>query len=477
MNSSFKRYFAMTVTVIMLSFVVLGSSFMALSYRYIMTEKTDNLLEHAQVANQITASVLNADFQYNETLDAGIRSVAATGEEDIFICDTTGAIRFAYTEEGAVSEVAGTVPEKLLQEVADSGRYCAVTDLGIYDSRHLVVAVPLTIQTEDGSEEAGVTIVACGVEGFEGLWHSMTKLFLLAAVVVLVVAFCTSWFTCRRMTRPINDITGIVRRFGKGEYQLRMDEKLAARTDEVGELAEAFNAMADAIATQEQQRQEFISNISHELKTPMTTIQGFADGLLDGTVAPEKERASLQVISDETRRLSRLVRRMLDASRLAAQDGGTQVQSQFELNETIARVIISLERKITERGLDMDVQLPDNATMVWGDGDSITQICYNLLDNAAKFATPGTVIHLSAQPKGSKVYVTVSNQGETIPPEELPLIFDRFHKSDRSRSLDKDGVGLGLYIVKTLLNHLNEDITVTSENGLTTFVFTLTKAV
>jgi len=124
----------------------------------------------------------------------------------------------------------------------------------------------------------------------------------------------------------------------------------------------------------------------------------------------------------------------------------------------------------------VETHLPDGPVMVWGDPDAITQVCYNLLDNAIKFATAGTALRLAIQVKGEKAYVSVANLGETIPPQELGQIFDRFHKTDRSRSEDRDGVGLGLYIVKTILNNHKETITATSEEGLTTFTFTLTIA-
>lgn len=478
MNSSFKRFFCIMVTVIMVSFLVLGSAFMLLSYRYIVSEKKSTMGEHAAFISGLTARMLDTSFHADELFDASALSVAAVGDEDVLICDQKGKVRFAYTEEGVSTELDWMVSEEFMQAVEEQGGYQGLTDFDFYEGKRLVVAVPLFFGAQDNREQMGVTILVSGVESFQELWHSMTFLFMLIALVVLCIAFISCWFSCRESTRPLIEMTSVVRRFGLGEYELRVNEKHTRRKDEVGELATAFNNMADAIATAEEQRQEFVSNISHELKTPMTTIQGFVDGILDGTVAPEKERESLQVISNETRRLSRLVRRMLDASRLAAQTqaGQPRAQTQFDLNETVARVIISLERKITGHGLDMDVQLPENPTIVWGDADSITQVCYNLLDNAAKFARPGTSIGFYVAPKGNKVNVTVRNVGETIPQEELPLIFDRFHKSDRSRSLDKEGVGLGLYIVKTILNSLKETITVTSEDGVTSFVFTLTRA-
>ena len=242
----------------------------------------------------------------------------------------------------------------------------------------------------------------------------------------------------------------------------------------MGELAEAFNAMADSLARSEQRRSEFVANVSHELKTPMTTIAGFADGILDGTIPPEKEKEYLKIISSETRRLSRLVRSMLDLSRLQSDE--RLAQQQFDVSETLVRTLVSLESKVNGKALEVDTQLPDEPVQVWGDQDAITQVCYNLLDNAIKFSRQGGTLGISVTTKGAKAYVSIRDEGETIPPEEVSLIFDRFHKTDHSRSEDRDGVGLGLYIVKTILNSHKENITCESQDGKTTFTFTLTRA-
>jgi signal transduction histidine kinase len=242
--------------------------------------------------------------------------------------------------------------------------------------------------------------------------------------------------------------------------------------DEMGVLAASFNSMAESLQHTERQRREFIANISHELKTPMTTIAGYTDGILDGTIPPEKERPYLQIISDESRRLSRLVRRMLDVSQLQAIDP-LKNGSHFDLCESMRRVLISMEKKITDRHLDVEADIPDEPILVLGDNDMITQVIYNLLENAAKFAREGSTLYLGVAALEGKARVTVRNVGETIPAEELPLLFERFHKSDKSRSEDKDGVGLGLYIVKTILEQHKEKISVTSEEGVTTFTFSL----
>ena len=186
----------------------------------------------------------------------------------------------------------------------------------------------------------------------------------------------------------------------------------------------------------------------------------------------EKEKEYLHIISDESRRLSRLVRRMLEVSQLQSRDV-MRSKAPFDVCESMRRVLISMEKKITDRGLDVEADIPDEPVTVLGDNDLITQVIYNLLENATKFARAGSTLYLGLAVTNGRAVVSVRNEGDTIPAEEIPLLFERFHKSDKSRSEDKDGYGLGLYIVKTILQQHKEEINVTSENGVTTFTFSL----
>ena len=165
---------------------------------------------------------------------------------------------------------------------------------------------------------------------------------------------------------------------------------------------------------------------------------------------------------------------MLELSRLQSSER-VAAQEQFDTAEVLLRVLVSLEAKITEKELDVETDLPDGPVMVWGDPDAVTQVCYNLLHNAVKFSSPGGKLSLKITTRGGKAYISIGNMGETIPADQLDHIFDRFHKADSSRSAHKEGVGLGLYIVKTILNTYKEDITVTSEDGYTQFTFTLSE--
>ena len=218
--------------------------------------------------------------------------------------------------------------------------------------------------------------------------------------------------------------------------------------EEVVDLANAFNTMADSLEKSEQRRQEFVANVSHELKTPMTTIGGYIDGMLDGTIPPEKQQHYMQIVSGEVRRLSRLVRNMLDIAKLQAMGVEESRKTRFDLGEELSDVLITFEQKIYNKHLDVRVDLPDKPVWTRAERDSITQVIYNLIDNA-------------------------ENTGPTIDKDELPLLFDRFHKADKSRSADREGWGLGLYIAKTIVGAHGGDIWATSENGVTQFNFTL----
>lgn len=340
--------------------------------------------------------------------------------------------------------------------------------MGVYEKKQFVVGVPMT--DADGNTLGLVLAVMNSAELMQ-MWRSFIALFFMTSAIILLLAFVASFVTSMRQIQPLTEMVKATRAYAGGDFDVRMQE--TGDCGEISELAASFNAMADSLQETERQRRDFIANVSHELKTPMTTIAGYTDGILDGTIPPEKERQYLQIISDESRRLSRLVRRMLDISQIQNKE---MKKEEFDLCESARIALLSMEKKITDRGLDVDAEIPEDSVMVQGDRDLITQVIYNLLENAAKFATPGSQLYLGLAVNGEKAYVTVRNLGPTIPAEEIPLLFERFHKSDKSRSEDKDGYGLGLYIVKTILAQHKEQITVTSQDGVTAFTFTMQMA-
>jgi signal transduction histidine kinase len=228
-------------------------------------------------------------------------------------------------------------------------------------------------------------------------------------------------------------------------------------------------------------RNSFVANVSHDLRTPMTTISGFIDGILDGVIPPEQHSHYLQVVSTEVRRLSRLVTALLDVSRLQAGDRKFDMKP-FDACEMGRQILISFEQKIEDKGLDVEFSCDEDRMFVLADRDAIHQILYNICDNAIKFSREGGKLAMSFTWSGGestrhrKAVVKVYNEGQGIPPEDIPFVFERFYKSDKSRSLDKSGVGLGMFIAKTIIEAHKETISVSSEYGQNcTFTFTLAR--
>ncbi|MGM9662215.1 MAG: sensor histidine kinase [Oscillospiraceae bacterium] len=467
-RSLYWRQLALTLGMVLLTLVLLGLGFFAMSYNYIRSETAGTMQKNAEVVAQIASNYIQdgriAQDQDFHTL-ASFASSAVDNE--FLICSVDGTA--LLTTDDSQAGKSFRLPDDILRSVLEEGSYSGTGTLGgVYQVKQFVVALP--ILSPAGDEVTGIAVALTEASSLTALWRTTLALFWLAGVTVLVIAFLVTSYTTMQQVRPIQAMVQATRRYAGGNFDSRMYDY--GRTDEIGELAASFNAMADTLQQTEQQRREFIANISHELKTPMTTIAGYTDGILDGTIPPEKQEHYLRIISDESRRLSRLVRRMLEVSQLQTLDLAHE-KKQFDVCESMRRAIISMEHKIRQRGLDVDVQMPDEPTLVLGDTDLITQVIYNLLENAAKFATPASTLYLGISEQNDKALVSVRNHGDTIPAEELPHLFERFHKSDKSRSEDKDGVGLGLYVVKTILEQHGEKIVVTSENGLTTFTFTL----
>lgn len=463
----------LTAGMVLLTLALLGASFYALSYSYTLNEKRREMAQRAQLIAQLSAEYLSAGENsvtvQNDTLRslAGVASLMS--DVDFLICNSQGQILLT-SDEHLVGQVL-TVPEDIMTQILGGERlYEGSSTVGdAYTKKQFVVGVPIVDRS--GSAMPGVVLAVMETTELMEMWRSFIGLFFMTSAIVLLMAFAASSLTSMRQIQPISEMVQATRAYASGNFDVRMHE--GDRDDEIGELAASFNLMADSLAENERQRRDFIANISHELKTPMTTIAGYTDGILDGTIPPEKERHYLQIISDESRRLSRLVRRMLDISQIQSQE---MKKTEFDLCESMRLALLSMEQKINDRGLDVEADIPDTAVMVLGDNDLITQVIYNLLENAAKFATPSSSLYLGLSVSGEKALVSVRNVGQTIPVEEIPLLFERFHKSDKSRSEDKDGYGLGLYVVKTILTQHKEKINVTSDNGTTTFSFTVQMA-
>ena len=359
------------------------------------------------------------------------------------------------------------VPQSVLSSLVENGEYIDRGDVGgAVKSRYLTFARPLV--AEDGTIDGAVFLLSSAEEEMT-LIKAMTETIVMSSLWVLLAAMIAVYFITDRVVDPLRGMTSAVKRFGKGDFKMRVP---VTGRDEIAELGEAFNHMAESLEHTEKMRNMFLANVSHDLRTPMTTISGFIDGINSGAIPPEKHGYYLNIISGEVHRLSRLVSELLDLSKL--ESGERKFESvSFDVCET-AR-LISFEQKINAKRLDVRFEADEDSITAAADKDAIYQVLYNLTENAIKFAREGGVLRISIKRgEQGKILVSVFDEGEGIPEADLPYVFDRFYKSDKSRGLDKNGVGLGLYIVKTILEAQGETVSVKSVPGENCeFVFTL----
>ena len=320
----------------------------------------------------------------------------------------------------------------------------------------------------------GAVLTVSSSDSLEALKDTMVNTILVSSLWILLAALIAVYFITEMITGPLRQMSRAAKKMAVGKFDVRIHVK---GKDEVAELAASFNHMAESLENLENMRNTFMANVSHDLRTPMTTISGFIDNILVGAIPKEEQPYYLGVIKEEVRRLSRLVSSLLDISRLQAGDRKLTMTS-FDICETARLILISFEQKIDEKRLDVDFICDEDRIFVYADRDAVYQVLYNICDNAVKFASVGgeykIKINYFEEGKTRKVKVSVYNEGEGISQEDLPYVFERFYKADKSRGIDKRGVGLGMFISKTIIDAHGEQISVESEKDkYCEFCFTL----
>jgi len=471
MKSIYLRNFVSNALVVSLCFMMVVASFISLGRGYMIREHKKDMELSAAESARMAAVYATTESLGGWGMGMTLTSIANSTDSHVFVTDENGIILSCSDSEPICRHIGMKIEPEIIDTIKNEGKYDAFSDpAGMYDSNRYIIGLPIS-NAYTGDKIIGYTFISSHMDRIFGAWASFLRIAALIGAAVFIATLALSLIQSRRMARPLDEMAALSRKFARGDFSHRVRQQ-EDPSDEMGALIESFNSMADSLEKADERRAEFVANVSHELRTPMTTIAGFADGILDGTVPKEQEEFYLRAISDETKRLSRLVRDMLDVSQMQA-GAMTPRFTTFDLTELVLQTLLRFESRATKKKLDVDLQLPDTHLMVVADRDAITRVLYNLADNAVKFAAEGTCITVRLYKDSGKAYASIKDIGETIPPEDLPFIFDRFHKSDRSRSLDKDGVGLGLYLVKAIINSHDEDIAVKSAGGATEFVFTL----
>lgn len=458
--------FLLTASVVMLTLALLGSAFFALTYSYAIDERSEQMQSKATVVSHMVSS-----YMENGSL-TGLRELADFAsnvtDAEFLICNSDGNLLLT-TDTTLVNRVL-TVPQDVAEGAMSDDTYAVRTTLGdIYEDTHFVVGVPIVSE----GATVGFVLAVTGARALTTMWRTFIGLFFMTAVTVLLLSFVVSAWVSMRQSRPIHEMAEATRRFAEGNFDVRMHNYEGVT--EISELAESFNNMADSLQETERQRREFIANVSHELKTPMTTIAGFIDGILDGTIPPERQSHYLHIVSDEVKRLSRLVRTMLNLSRI--DNGELKLRpNDFDISETVLSTVLTFEKSIDEKKIDIRGLDTLQPMQVHGDEDLLHQVVYNLVENAVKFTNTEGYISFNVSDSIDRIVVTIENSGSGIQSDELPLVFEKFYKTDKSRSQDKNGMGLGLYLVRTIIKLHGGDISVSSVvNEYTRFSFYIPK--
>ncbi len=472
MRSTFSRIFCTIVIILLITFLSIGIAFQLLVKQYLSAKIAGDLRADGQVIAKLVQSACDDNAFSNQDFRLALSVATSVSGADAVLCDTNGQLILCARAPYGCEHRGLMLEKEYLHRVFENN---GCSDIGVieelYPDQRYIVAVPVLANAS--RTPLGVVIVSSPTAETTAITDRIAEIFLGVSTLVIVISVLLLVFFTRRQSKPLQQIARAANAFGHGDFSSRVETR-GNYPAEIEELALSFNNMASSLEKSEYQRQEFVANVSHELKTPMTTISGYIDGILDGTIPQEKSAHYLHIVSDETKRLSRLVRSMLDISRLQDQGGIPEEQKmRFDLEECVGQVLITFEQKINEKGLQVQVDMPEHPIYTFANQDYITQVIYNLLDNGVKFCPQNGALSLDIREGNEKVYISITNDGETIPPEELALIFDRFHKIDKSRMKNRDSWGLGLYIVKTIVCSHGENISVTSRNGRTTFTFTM----
>lgn len=319
----------------------------------------------------------------------------------------------------------------------------------------------------------GQILIHTPIPGIQQLKSSILVIFLISFAIGAVIALIFVVFLSKKTLRPLKLIKNSARRVAAGEFTERIPVK---GKDEIAELTNSFNNMVLALQNLEQMRRDFISNVSHELRTPLTSIKGFIQAILDGVIDSERYNEYLVIVRDEVNRMQKLVNELLDLAKM--QSGKIDLNYMvFDINELIRRCVITFQQGFLEKNLDFRADFETEKMFVYADKSAIQRVILNLLNNAIKFTGKGGQVNIKTYTEKEKTFIVVEDTGKGIPEDEIPYIFERFYKTDKARSADKSGVGLGLAIVRSIIISHNQDIKVESKEGHgTRFIFTLRSA-
>lgn len=460
-KSLFSKLMATYLIITVISYIIVSIFLSIWFYKYYYETKKNTLLNEGEYIKTLVT-----DVAIRKTNKTDMRMQLSVLER-VLGSKITVYDSYGFEIKNEAEKPKSTIDEKDLLHVIKGEQIIKTGDFkDIFSSYKITVGIPVNI-----SETVTYAVfIEAPLDEFKKTLETVYFAIWIIAFVAIILSGVIVYYSSEKiLIRPLSKINNTIKKISQGEFDSRIDIN---SHDEIGELAESFNYMADSIENLEEMRRSFIANVSHELRSPMTSINGFVDGMLDGTIPNEKWERYLNIVNGETKRLIRITNEVLDLARLESGEFSMNV-GKFDINGLISECVIKFEDRINQKNIDMKVTLIKDGLEVKGDRDRINQVLTNLLDNAIKFVPQDGTIKVIATPKDDILLVSVFNTGDPIPKEDIKLIWERFHKVDKARVRLQGGVGLGLSIARQILNQHNQTIWAESSPIGNTFTFTI----
>lgn len=463
-SNLFFRYFTVSAMMVFTSFLVISIVMIFLIGLQWWTDKVEVLSRNAEDIVSVY-TYLDAEDEFDEPMMVNtLKIMSRATQSEYFIADNKGdALYCGDCESGDSSQCQNhkdiVVSDTILERAIKGGFSDYMTD-DIFGMGRFVVAKP--IRNINGEVKYIVFAVEDAITGLVPYVSGIAVSLSYAVLVALIICFIAIFFTVRGITKPLGEMQEATKHFARGDFEYRANEEYKKR--DFRDFAKALNKMAYELKIEDEAQKSFIANVSHELKTPMTSIGGFIDGILDGTIPSAEEKKYLSIVSSEVKRLARMVVSMLNISKIEAGEIKLS-ETKYDVGKQMFETLLSFEKTIDEKQIEIVGFEDMSDVIIEADRDLIQQVIYNLLDNAVKFTPQGGTITLFASSSDESTKVAIRNSGPGVSEEEISRIFERFYKVDKSRSFDTKGVGLGLYIVKTIINMHDGEIKATSKQG------------
>ncbi len=446
------------------SFIIMSTFVTDLTYGHLVKEKASSLYEEATLIAENYATSLYHSETDLETVKVQLDALSLYLDSTIRIVNPSGRI---VLETGKPINVEEVVQIENFDPAALGNSYYAVDSFfGSLATDHLNILVPIT---SDFNIHGYVT-VHCNTDSIQASCDSLMGISFVTLAILLVLSLIILIFFTELVYRPLKKITRAAEHYASGnmhyEFQVESD-------DEMGYLAGCLQYMAGQIAASEDDQKKFVANVSHDFRSPLTSVRGYLEAMIDGTIPPEMHEKYLGIVLNETERLTKLTNSLLTLNNLNTK-GMLLDKADFDINQVIRSTASSFEGSCRKKNIEIQLVLTGNEMFVTADVEKIQRVLYNLIDNATKFSHNNSSIKVETYIKKNKLFVSVQDTGIGIPKDDLKLIWDRFYKSDFSRGKDKKGTGLGLSIVKEIIHAHDENINVISTEGVgTEFIFSL----